>query len=225
VEAHDPHWVEYVGAVGGLAGVLLAIVAALYAKRSADATERAVSLARDEVNMAKAEHVEFLRQLGAKARFELTLRILQPEPEDDGVIRAVGSVRVLVEIGVKNVGQRAAGETLIQVIAPRNIANFRWSGPKGEQRPDLLAGAALETPEELTDDNGTVHLGQYLDRGLERVTRRTYYVAFFVLDVETPPTGVRSVPVRVTAEADELPDDEPEASARWMIRLARPGGG
>jgi hypothetical protein len=219
VAAQDPHWIEYIAAVGGLAGVLLAVVAAMYAKRSADAANHAVSLARDEINMAKAEHSEFLRQLRARARFRLTLRILEPEPGQDGVIRALGSVRVLAEVGLKNIGERAAGETLLQVIAPRNVANFRWSGPKGEARPDLLA--ALETPEELTDDNGKVHLGQYLDRGIERVTRRTYYVAFFAFDVETPPTGVRSVPVRVTAEADELPDDEPEASERGMIRVVR----
>jgi len=45
---------------------------------------------------------------------------------------------------------------------------------------------------------------------------------FFVLNVETPRTGVRSVPVRVTAVADELPDDEPEASERLVIRVGIP---
>jgi hypothetical protein len=57
VAAQDPHWIEYIAAVGGLAGVLLAVVAAMYAKRSADAATHAVSLARDEINKGEERRI------------------------------------------------------------------------------------------------------------------------------------------------------------------------
>lgn len=137
-----------------LAALLLAGVAGWYAKRSADSTAEALSLARDEVNMAKTEHAEFLRQLRARARFRLLPRPLYPEPDDDGVIRVDAStVRVLVEFGLKNVGDRAAGETVLNVLAPRSVSNFRWSGPRGEETPPDAKPAA-DTPEELTDADG-----------------------------------------------------------------------
>jgi hypothetical protein len=37
-----------------------------------------------------------------------------------------------------------------------------------------------------------------------------------------PRTGERSVPVKVTAQADELPDDVDEAVEHLMIRVALP---
>jgi hypothetical protein len=213
----DP--VEYIGALGGLAGLALAAVAAWYAKRSSDATDRAVSLARDEVEMARAEHAEFLRQLQARAKFQFTVRPT-PEPGDDGVIRVDATVAcVTVEIGLRNVGERAAGETLVNAIAPRDLREFRWSGPHGEVRPDDSDPA--ETREELTDDDGRVYPGQYLDKELPRVTRRPYYVTWVTLMVEVPAQGVRSVPLRFTAEADELPDEEPLVSETLMLRVGK----
>ena len=77
---NDPHWVEYVAAFGGLAGVALALVAALYAKRSADSTDQAVSLARDEVGMARTEHEEFLRQLRRGRGFDSPSGPYTPNP-------------------------------------------------------------------------------------------------------------------------------------------------
>jgi hypothetical protein len=214
----DPHWVEYVAAFGGLAAVVLALVAALYAKRSADATDQAVQLARDEVEMARAEHAEFLHQLQARARFQLTPRPVYPEPDEDGVLRIdATTLQVRVEIGLKNVGNRAAGETVLNVVAPRYLMNFRWSGPLAEEL--AVAGPAL-TAEELTDDQGRVFVGQYLALILPSVTRRSHYARYFVFSIDVPRTGITSVPFRLTAEADELPDDEPELSEPLMIRVA-----
>lgn len=55
---------------------------------------------------------------------------------------------------------------------------------------------------------------------LPRVTRRSNYARFFVLNVEVPRTGVTSVPLRLTADADEVPDDAPEETEYLMIRVA-----
>jgi hypothetical protein len=52
------------------------------------------------------------------------------------------------------------------------------------------------------------------------VTRRSHYAAFVQFYVDVPRDAVRSIPLRVTADADELPDDAPEESERLMIRVA-----
>jgi hypothetical protein len=215
----DPHWIEYLGALGGLAGVLLALVAAWYAKRSADSADKALALARDEVGMARTEHQEFLRQLQARARFRLTPRPVYPPPDDEGVLRTdAGTVTVRVEIGLKNDGERAARETVINAVIPRYVNDFRWSGPSGEMLRD--AGPPSPTTEALTDAEGNGHVGQYLALILPSVTRRSHYVRYFQFSIEVLHTGrTVSVPLRVTAEADELPDDEPEASEQLMVRV------
>ena len=61
---------------------------------------------------------QFLRGLRKRARFRVTLRV--PAADEDGVYR-VGPAQkaaVRVEIGIKNEGGRAAGETLVNALAP-----------------------------------------------------------------------------------------------------------
>jgi hypothetical protein len=130
---------------------LVAAVALVYAKRAAAAAHESVGLARGEARMARDEHEEFLRELRARANFTLQLR-LTPEPDDDGVIRNDGTViRVRIEILLKNDGEKVAGETVLNVIAPRGFG-LRWCGPRGEDIPGMEAPA--ETPELLTDADG-----------------------------------------------------------------------
>ena len=128
------------------------------------------------------------------------------------------TITVRVEIGLKNVGERAAQETVLNVIVPRVFRNFRWSGSRGEVLPEVRPPSI---PRRSTDAEGVVHVSHYLDKTIARVTRRTHYVTFVVLNVNVPRSGVKSVPVRVTAEADELPDDDPEESELLMVRVTR----
>jgi hypothetical protein len=122
--------------------------------------------------MARAEHDEFLRELRARANFTLRLR-LTPEPDDDGVIRNDGSViRVRIEILLKNDGEKVAGETVLNVIAPRGFG-LRWCGPRGEDMPGMEAPA--ETPELLTDADGRTVAAEYLKRSFPKVTLRSWY--------------------------------------------------
>jgi hypothetical protein len=202
-----------------LVALLLAAVAGWYAKRSADHASEAVALARDEVEMAREEHNEFLRELRARARFRLSLSTW-PEPDEDGVIREDATVvGVRVEVVLRNEGDRAAGETVLNVIGPELVwREFRWCGPNGEELPDALPPAPA--PEELTDNDGRVWPARYLKLTLPRVSRRSPYARYARVSVEVPSDGVTSVPVRVTAQADELPDDVHEESERLMIRVA-----
>ena len=111
---------------------------------------------------------------------------LTPEPDDDGVIRNDGSViRVRIEILLKNDGEKAAGETVLNVIAPRSFG-LRWCGPRGEGLEDMDPPA--ETPEELTDgrpDAGS----RILEAHVPRVTRRSWYSRHASLYFDMPPEG------------------------------------
>ena len=80
-----------------LIGVIVAVAAALYAKRSADATDEAV-------DMARTEHQEFLAEiLRRRARFVLTLSAQGEGP--DGVVRSGGSSLYLrFEVGLAERG-------------------------------------------------------------------------------------------------------------------------
>src|SRR6187431_1112603 len=80
-------------------------------------------------------------------------------------------------------------------------------------------GASGET---LTDADDLVHDTQYVALILPSVTRRSTYVRYFVFFVNVPSGGATSIPIRVSADADELPDDEPEATEHMMLRFARP---
>jgi hypothetical protein len=166
------------------------------------------------------EHREFMRQLRARARFRLTPRVLGAN--ERGVIETGGSVRhVRVEIGLKNIGDRAASATVINVVAPRRLESLRWCGPKGEDVTDPALRQTAETAEVLTDVEGRRFEAEYLARELPRVGRKMDYVGWITFAVAVPPEGETSVPLRVTAQADELPDDIQEVSERVMVRVVR----
>lgn len=70
----------------------------------------------------------------------------------------------------------------------------------------------------LTDAGGREHKAQFLSVELPRVSRRTHYVKFLMFSIDVPHRGEMSVPMRATAQADELPDDIDEVSVPMMLR-------
>jgi hypothetical protein len=75
----------------------------------------------------------------------------------------------------------------------------------------------------MIDAEGRRYPAHYLSRTIDVLSRRSPLQAWATFYVEVPRHGdspERSIPVRVTAESDDLPEDEPEASRSMMIRLA-----
>jgi hypothetical protein len=62
---------------------LVAAVALVYTKRSADATDKAVALAREETQMSRTEHEEFLREVRARARLAHRLSVYPLLPAEE----------------------------------------------------------------------------------------------------------------------------------------------
>jgi hypothetical protein len=214
-------WVAIASLVIALASLIVSIFAAKEASRSANVADQSLTLTRKEVAIASEQHDVFLRELRARARFELIVRT-SPQPDDDDVIRSDGTGgTIIIEVILKNVGEREAGETVLNVIAPRFLGGvgFRWSGPQGEPKED--ASPPAPTPEELIDADGETYPAQYLAKVYPTVTRRNAYASFVALYVDFPSEGQRRVPLRISAAADELPEDEAERSEDLTIRLAR----
>jgi hypothetical protein len=131
-----------------------------------------------------------------------------------------------VAIGVRNDGERAAGETLVNVIVPRDLP-ARWSQAGGEEIPggDQAAG----THELLPDAKGEMTVeSKYLSSTWPRVGLRSDYEKYvqFPVGLPSPESAFQqtTVPIRVTVQADEIPDDIKEYVVRHVVRVARRGG-
>jgi hypothetical protein len=203
------------------AALVVALSSAWWAWRSAKAADKSVALAAEEVAMAKEQHKAFMRELRARARIRIDLSTY-PEPDEDGVIRNDGTmVGLRLGIGLKNEGDREAREVVLNVIVPAVYRDFRWCGPNGEQVEH--AHPPVPTPEQMVDAEGRSYPAHYLSRTIDVLSRRSPLQAWATFHVDVPRHGQSpetSIPVRVTAESDDLSDDEPEASESLMIRLA-----
>lgn len=211
-------WVAISSAAVALIGVIVAVVAAVHARRAAAAADESVSLAKDELTMARREHEVFLKELTARARFDLTLK--SPQADDDGVIRTEGSgMWPRLEIGIANLGNKAAGPTTLNVLLPRHLEYARWCGPMGEDIPDVAPPA--DTAEVLPDGQGGEVPAMYLTEVLPRVGRRDHPVRWVRFSVHVPDSGQMTIPLRVRASADELSDDESEPLVDVLLRIER----
>ena len=149
-------------------------------------------------------------------------------------------VPALVKVELRNVGDRTASETVVHLIAPRELAfGLLWCGPSGEELPPVSHPA--DTHKKLFDDRGVAWPGHYVSKTFPRVNRRSVYTLFAYFEIPWPPPyGVRAlpggplwvqgeafelegvtVPLRVTGQADELPDDVEEAVEDLRFSVSR----
>jgi hypothetical protein len=181
-----------------LIGVIVAVVAALYAKRSADATDEAVG-------MARTEHQEFLAQLRRRARFALTLDVDEANADGEVITTSDGpTTGLVVRVGLKNVGERAAGQTTIRVLVPRPVG-ARWTGTRPSVVPE-------RTTEQLGVGENQVE-AWYVTKVLPRVGLRENPVEAVKIGAHVP----SELPIRFRADADELAEDDDAVIDRLFV--------
>lgn len=172
-------------------------------------------------------YLERRRDRQARARFDVTVRTV--DADDDGIRwtdRNTTTQHTRIGIGVKNVGEKAAGETLVNVVVPRSLEFARWAGPNGEERPEGKLTA--ETAELLPDAHGNQTVpSKFGSSTWDRIGLRPYYERFVQFPVDLPPReselSQATVPVRVRVQADELPDDLEEYIVDHLVRVVRRG--
>jgi len=184
-----------------------------------------LALAIIGVYFAWRAHQARKRDRDARARFAVTIRTVDA---DEHGIRWTDAAKqnTRIGIGIKNVGEKAAGPTLINVVVPASLEYARWSGPGGEETP--AGQMAAPTDELLPDAHGRETVSsKFLSMTLGHVGLRPHYEKFLQFPVDLPPreSGLKqtTVPVRVKVQADELPDDVDEHAVDYTVHVVRRG--
>lgn len=183
-----------IGLAAAAIGVIVAIVALVVAIRS-------LTAAQDSLKIAQTEHQEFMQQLTARARFDLSIRAL--DAGADGALEIVGASMANARFAIRlaNTGDKASGPTNVEVRVPGSLRNFVWTDAGGtsyEPRP-------IASRETLRMPDGRDVTTQLVTTQVPRVSTRTPVVLYIMFLVEP---SVTQVPVRIKAGSDDLPDDE-----------------
>ncbi len=174
----------------------------------------ALAVALGALCIAVREHRVFMRELNARANFAITLELLN---FPDAVVRSTSSVVFLrLKIGIKNTGRKAARTTILNVVFPQFIHSIRWSGPQGEETdpPPPIHPTAETLP-----GPGDGIPARWIAREVPRIGLKPHYVTHVNFRVEIPTDEPLSVPLKVKAEADELPDAVDEVVATLPVRV------
>jgi hypothetical protein len=179
------------------------------------------------LDIANTEHQEFMRQLNARADFELTLYVDSPALEDGSVLESEQPVAgIRWEMGIHNSGDKAANDVGANFLIPADLDRdfFRWVTQSGESRNDDPAKTGpMTTPEELLASDQSRHPAQYLIREVERQTRKGDRLLFAFAQAKMPPHGEeRKLPFKFKVWSDDLPDDVEERTIEREITLRRP---
>jgi hypothetical protein len=202
-----------VGLVVGGIGLVVALAAAREAKRAADSAETSLSLATEGLAMARAEHAAFLAQLQARAKLEISLRIPNADP-DGRIVADEERIRVDLVLGLRNVGDKAAHDTLVTFLVPQGHPGLQWRTEAAHPEP---------TPERLNPvgDEATGPEAQWISRLISRVGRRTVWEVWANFTVRVPVGGEVIIPTRCKAESDDVAEDEPESVLNTAVRIVR----
>lgn len=188
-----------IAAVGGL-------VALLWTK-----SDR--KLLRQQQLAFMAEHDEYMKQINARAKFELVLSVtdpgLLPDSREDELLATTARVgRRLLRVfalGIWNTGERRAGTTTVTVMVPKGVTALYWSNGSGEKVPVADDHPPVPADENLRLDGKEIET-QAISLDLPRVTLHAHRALFFSCLMES---NVNQMPIRVLAEADELPEADP----------------
>jgi hypothetical protein len=202
-------WLAVIGAIVAVIGVIVAVAAYKVATRSRDiaqesltAAQDALKAAQDTLNIAQKEHEAFMKQLTARARFHLTIRVVSAAA--DGVFEIVqASISVArIEIRLANTGEKPAGPTTVHLLIPGLLRQFEWE--RSELGP--LGGNPIASSETLRMPDGGDVSTQVLITQVPRVSNRRptlLWATFWVDD-----RSLTEIPVRMKAISDDLPDDQ-----------------
>ena len=207
----DPHWVEYVGAIGGFVGVLLAGVAARFAwtsgkeaKRTADAAERTASAAEEESRVSRelaeiqrTQHEVFLQEQARAPRL-LVDWVVHTEYQTGH------AHRVILEIGWNNLGTKDVERAGFNLIVPDDLPIYR-ANSEGAVKA-LPGGWLLPAPEHaLNEGVGSHYMTRTIDAPIRQATvihvgfnipgPGQYPLELKIFHHELPDGGIRSVKV------------------------------
>jgi hypothetical protein len=181
----------------------------------------ALAIAGCSLYVSLRQHGVFMRELRARAKFQLTATTVHAS--HDGLLRSDASlINPIVEIGLKNTGDRVARTTVINVLVPRGIGYFTRCGSDGGDLPGGASQVHTGTDETLTAADGTEVPAQWIAWDYPRISLKTAIVMYVRFVCGIPEEGSEQVtPMRIKAQADELPDGHDEEIIEHQVRVAR----
>ncbi len=206
----------------GAVGLIVAVIALYYAARASKLAKHTLDLATQEHALTRAQHdlerEQFEQQQAdraARARFKLTVDLVHAV--DGVVVTESPNLNIRLRIGIRNVGERAAGTTTVNLLVPQSVRRVSWTGPNGEPAGHMPPDAADETI-----GDGEPVPAMYLTRQLDSIALRSPVVMYATIHLEGLAAGAeRRLPVRLKAQADELPEDIDEVSVDRLFVVKR----
>jgi hypothetical protein len=166
--------------------------------------------------IAVREHREFMKQLQARARFDVTI----DTDRFDGDVYETESnttATMVFFVGLSNVGDKAAGETVVNVFTPASIGELLWSTRRGERSP---AARGMATGDVLTMPDGEEVGAQMISHAIQRVSMRGRREVWFTVDRVPVPCVL---PIAAGVNSDDLPDDQEVAWASRTVQIRQKG--
>jgi hypothetical protein len=203
---------DHTGTIVAGIGVGLAAIGVIVALIALVVSLRALNIAREEHGLSVTEHKEFLRQITARADIVLTAGLL-PDMGDTYVLQASAAI-IRVQIGLQNVGDKAAGETTVEVLLPGGLTGLYWSDRGGTQLPTDSSPAR----ERLPLPQGGEAAAQLLTRKIARVPRGAPEYLWMMFTVASAPA---EIVVRIKARSDDLATENTRWSSTSRYTFAR----
>lgn len=212
----------------GVVGAAIGALALIYAARASKIATRTLKVNEEQHALAKAQHDLERQQYerdqverSARANFKLSVDIVNADTgSDGGTLTTEGNhAMVRLRIGIKNVGDRAAGPTTVNVLLPAQYTGgtaLRWCDEGGADIPDVPAPTT--TAEEI-GDGASAGPAVYLYRYVPTVSLRSPVILFMRFHVGPLHEHPIDVPVRVKTQADELPHHIEEVILDRVVRV------
>ena len=215
----------------GVVGVVIGALALIYAARASKVATRTLKVNEEQHAMAKAQHDLERQQYeqdqverSARASFKLSVDIVNADAgTDGGMLTTEGNhAMVRLRIGIENVGDRVAGPTTVNVLLPAQYGGgsaLRWCDEGGADIPD---GPAPTTTSEQIGNGANTGPAVYLYCNVPTVSVRSPVILFMRFHVGPLREHPIDVPVRIKAQADELPHDIQEVTLDRVVGVRQP---
>lgn len=208
---HD--WLDYVAALGGLAGGIAGVAALIFASRSAEDAKRSATAAEKTAEIAETS-LTIMREEADVAR-EMRSRKADPvlilSAEVRGTTPDAPPTLVILRLAFRNEGDRVADQLMVNFLLP-DVFNFIACDQDGNPTPD--EGNIATTSEQLGDHIGAKYWWDEVGPLLARSVNKLQHLL-----INRPPPGEHVL--KGVLMNEDLPGNE--RSWRWQLSVPQTG--
>jgi hypothetical protein len=193
----DPSALGVIGITVALLSTALAVYAVKLSKQSADSAEASLKI-------AKEQHEVFLREVRARATFDITIEVAQ---RCQMIETDANEVQVAWKVVATNTGDREARNVGMRFFAPREMQGLAWASTATASHK-WGAKTRIDSAEVLRSADGVEHPTNSLHHEIDRINKGEALIVFVVgtvADLEVH--DQRRLPGRFIIWSEDLADD------------------